>query len=452
MIRLAPSRTDKLPSAADSLGQGMYQRAKYLIPGGTQLLSKRPEMFLPGQWPAYYAQAKGVEVVDLDGLRYIDMSLMGVGACVLGYADPDVDEAVKTAVDQGVMCTLNAPEEVLLGELLCELHPWAQMVRYAKSGGEAMAIAVRIARAHTRRDRVAFCGYHGWSDWYLAANLGTEHALDGHLLPGLDPAGVPRGLQGTALPFHYNRLDELKNIVDAHRTELAAIVLEPQRGQEPEEGFLEEVRDLATEIGAVLIFDEITTGFRVTTGGIHLTLGVNPDVAVFAKAMANGYPMAAVIGRSEVMEDAQSTFISSTNWTERTGLAAALATIRKHRRGHVAAHIMAIGNMVKTGWEKMAHHAGLPLSHDGLPSLAHFRFDHEENLALVSLFSQAMLAKGFLAGDQCKPSFAHQADHVEEYLEAVSEAFRILVEAVAWGNVTGYLQGPVAQRGFYRLT
>ena len=193
-------------------------------------------------------------------------------------------------------------------------------------------IAVRIARAHTKRDTVAFSGYHGWCDWYLAANLGDEDALDGQLMPGLDPAGVPRGLKGTALPFHYNRLDELKAIVDAHRGELGAIVMEPQRGQAPDPGFLEAVRDIATDIGAVLIFDEVTTGFRMADGGIHLLLGINPDIAVFAKSMANGYPMAAIVGVGPVMEAAQSTFISSTNWTERVGTVAALATIRKFRR------------------------------------------------------------------------------------------------------------------------
>ena len=247
------------------------------------------------------------------------MSMMAIGACVLGYADPDVDGAVKAAIDAGSASTLNAPEEVELAELLCELHPWADMVRYARAGGEAMMIAVRIARAHTRRDKVAFSGYHGWCDWYLAANLADEAALDGQLMPGLDPAGVPRGLKGTALPFHYNRLDQLKAIVDANRGELGAIVMEPQRGEAPAPGFLEAVRDIATDIGAVLIFDEVTTGWRMTDGGIHTLLGVNPDIAVFAKAMANGYPMAAIIGTSPVMEAAQSTFISSTNWTERVG-------------------------------------------------------------------------------------------------------------------------------------
>jgi len=432
-------------------GQELYRRAKKLIPGGTQLLSKRPEMFLPGYWPSYYAQARGVEVVDLDGNVYVDMSIMGVGACVLGYADPDVDGAAKAAIDNGSMCTLNAPEEVELAELLCELHPWAQMVRYARAGGEAMSMAVRIARAHTRRDKVAFCGYHGWTDWYLAANLAEDDALDGHLMPGLEPAGVPRGLKGTALPFHYNRLDQLKAIVDAHRSELAAIVMEPQRGQKPVPGFLEEVRDIATEIGAVLIFDEITTGFRMTAGGIHLLLGVHPDIAVFAKAMANGYPMAAVIGTEEVMQAAQSTFISSTNWTERIGPVAALATIRKYCRENVADHLIRMGNLVATGWQRAAEKTGLRLHTSGLPSLTHFSLEYEDELTLMTLFTQIMLEKGYLAWNQFKPSLAHQVLHIEKYLAAVTDAFAILAEAIRRGDAYNRLKGPPARRGFYRL-
>ncbi|RMH08886.1 MAG: aminotransferase class III-fold pyridoxal phosphate-dependent enzyme [Nitrospirae bacterium] len=439
-------------SMACSTGQNLYRKAKTLIPGGTQLLSKRPEMFLPDQWPAYYLMAKGIEVIDLDGNRYRDMSLMGVGACALGYADPDVDEAVKAAVDNGIMCTLIAPEEVTLAELLCVLHPWAQMVRYAKSGGEAMAMAVRIARAATQREKIAFCGYHGWMDWYLAANLAEEHALDGHLLPGLEPLGVPRGLRGTALPFHYNRFDQLKAIVDRWGHELAAIVMEPQRSNPPMPGFLENVRDLATEIGAVLIFDEITTGFRVATGGIHLLLGVDPDLAVFAKAMANGYPMAAVLGTERVMGAAQTTFISSTNWTERVGLAAAIATIRKYQREPVVAHLAEMGRIVQMGWQKAADQVGLRLRVEGHPSLCHFRFEHTASDKLHTLFTQLMLERGYLASDQFKPSFAHRSNHLAEYLEVTSEVFLILAQALAGDDVNRFLKGPPVQRGFYRLT
>ncbi|MFB3901879.1 MAG: aminotransferase class III-fold pyridoxal phosphate-dependent enzyme [Acidobacteriota bacterium] len=427
-------------------GERLYQRARQLIPGGTQLLSKRPELYLPEGWPAYYQSAQGVRVTDLDGRVFTDMSMMGIGACVLGYADPEVDEAAISALRRGVLCTLNAPEEVELAELLCEIHPWAGMVRFARSGGEAMSIAVRLARASTGRDKVAFCGYHGWTDWYLAANLGDHDALDGHLLPGLDPRGVPRSLKGTAFPFHYNRIEELEEIVAAHGSELAAIVMEPQREHPPENGFIQRVRQIAQRVGAVLVFDEITTGFRMTSGGIHLLLGIEPDVAVFAKAMANGYAMAAVIGRTDVMEAAKTTFISSTNWTERIGPAAALATIRKHRREKVAEHLKRIGRRVQQGWGRAAAAAGLEIEVGGLPSLSHFSFRHPNSHVLRTLFTRLMLDRGFLAYSQFKPCFAHTDADVDRYVEAVAEALLLLA--------SGELQPAetAAERGFYRLT
>jgi glutamate-1-semialdehyde 2,1-aminomutase len=431
--------------------QELFSRACKLIPGATQLLSKRPSLFLPDQWPAYFSSARGVEVTDLEGRTYIDMSMMGIGACVLGYADPDVDGAVKTAIDRGVASTLNAPEEVELAELLTQLHPWAQMVRYARSGGEAMAIAVRIARAHTGRDKIAFCGYHGWSDWYLAANLLEDDALGDYLLTGLEPRGVPRGLLGTALPFHYNRVDQLKEIVSANRNQLAAVVMEPQRGLSPVAGFLEEVRNIAAESGAVLIFDEITTGFRMTDGGIHLTLNVNPDIAVFAKAIANGYAMAAIIGTESVMQAAQSTFISSTNWTERIGPVAAIATIHKFSQENVAHHLIDIGTQVLQGWSAAAEETGLDLEGGGLPSLCHFAFEHPDELVLTTLFTQLMLDRGYLAYNQFKPSYAHTKKHVEHYLNAVEESFEIIVDALRQGDAAKRLKGPAAKRGFYRL-
>ena len=433
-------------------GQELYKKARKIIPGGTQLLSKRPEMFLPELWPAYYKKAKGVNVTDLDGNEYIDMSIVGVGACILGYADKEVDDAVKQAIDNGITATLNCPEEVELAELLCELHPWAEMVRYARSGGEAVSMAIRIARAATGRDKVAFSGYHGWCDWYLAANLGENDALDGQLMPGLEPAGVPRGLKGTALPFHYNKLEELEKIVSEHEKELAAIIMEPERGMAPEPGFLESVRKIASSVGAVLIFDEITSGFRMNTGGIHLRFGVNPDIAVFAKSMANGYPMAAVIGKEEVMEAAQSTFISSTNWSERTGPAAALATIRKFEREKVAEHLINIGEKIQNGWKEAADDAGLKIDVTGIPPLSHFSFEYENDLAISTLFTQEMLKRGFLAWNQFKSSYAHTDIHVEKYLKEVREVFVEIVRAIENDQVEKLLEGPIAQRGFYRLT
>ena len=434
------------------MGQSLYARACKRIPGGTSLLSKRPEMFLPKQWPSYYSRAQGVEVWDLDGNRYIDMSLSGIGTCILGYADPDVNRAVKAAIDAGSMSTLNCPEEVELADLLCMLHPWAEMVRYARSGGEAMAIAVRIARARTRRDCIAFCGYHGWHDWYLAANLAEDDALDGHLLSGLNPTGVPRGLVGTAMPFRYNQIDELKAIVFSYRKELAAIVMEPIRDRNPEPGFLEEIRGIANEIGAVLIFDEITSGFRLTTGGAHLLFDVEPDIAVFAKAISNGYPMAAVIGEENVMEAAQETFISSTNWTERIGPCAALATILKHQRLEVAKHLDRVGRLVQKGWFKAAKLMGLNIHVGGIPPLGHFTLDCKNSQAAHTLFTQTMLEHGFLAGKGFYATHAHQDMHVEAYLKAVENAFSIIAQAIEQNTVFDKLKGPVAHTGFQRLT
>lgn len=433
-------------------GPALYRRAKRLIPGGTQLLSKRPEMFLPGTWPAYYARAKGAEVWGLDGRRFIDMSLMGIGSCVLGYADDDVDAAARAAIEAGVMCTLNAPEEVELAELLCEIHPWADRVRYTRTGGEAMAVAVRISRAATGRDVVAFCGYHGWHDWYLAANLAREGGLDGHLLPGLEPTGVPRALTGTALPFHYNDLSELERIVLRAGDDLAAIVMEPMRSELPAPGFLERVRAIADEAGAVLVFDEVSSGFRDIAGGIHLRLGTTPDVAVFAKAMSNGYPMAAIVGRAAVMEAAQRTFVSSTFWTDRIGPATALATIRKHRAEAVGEHLEAIGGHIHAGWSEAARRHGLRISIQGTRPLGHFTFDHgDDALAMYTAFDQLLLDRGFLASKNFYASHAHTDAQVDGYLAAVDDVFAEVAHALAEGRLNSLLKGPTAHVGFARL-
>ena len=433
-------------------GQKLYRKAKKLIPGGTQLLSKRPEMFLPGEWPAYYSKAKGCEVWDLDGKKYTDMSIMGVGSCILGYADSEVNAAVKKAVDNGSMSTLNAPEEVELAELLTKIHPWADMVRYARTGGEAMAIAERIARAHTGRDVIAFCGYHGWHDWYLATNLARKDSLKEHLLAGLLPAGVPKGLQGTVLPFHYNHVEELEAIVRKAGKNLAAIVMEPIHNVEPKDHFLQKVRRIADKAGAVLIFDEITVGWKLTYGGSHLLYNVNPDIAVFSKAMSNGYPMAAIIGRRAVMEAAQGSFISSTYWTERIGPVAALATLKKMKRIGVAKRLTAAGKKVRTGWTTLAAKHGLDITLGGVIPISSFAFQYgKDSQALKTLFVQEMLDRGFLATNMFFASCAHTDAHIKKYLRAVDEAFATLAQAITTNTIYKKLRGPIAHTGFARL-
>ncbi|MDC0937009.1 aminotransferase class III-fold pyridoxal phosphate-dependent enzyme, partial [Pirellulales bacterium] len=338
IFRENASRELGLNEDSNQRGQTLYARARQIIPGGTQLLSKRPEMFAPERWPPYFAEARDVRVIDIDGREFVDMSSMSVGACLLGYADPDVNAAVSRRVMLGAMSSLNSADEVALAELLLEIHPWADSVRYARGGGEALAVAVRIARASTGRSKIAICGYHGWQDWYLAANVSVETGHDplaGHLLAGLKPAGVPRELAGTVLPFRYNCPDELDAIVARHGADLAAIVMEPTRHQSPEPGFLEKVRQLADRTGAVLVFDEVSAGWRICLGGAHLQFEVRPDMAVFSKAIANGYPMAAILGVRTVMQAAQESFISSTMWTDGVGPAAALATLRKFQQHDV---------------------------------------------------------------------------------------------------------------------
>ena len=431
-------------------GQELWNRAKHIIPGGTQLLSKRSELFLPDQWPAYFKKAKGVEVWDLDGKRYIDMSIMAVGTCILGHADDDVNRAVKRVIDEGSMSTLNSPEEVELAELLLSLHPWAGMVRFGRSGGEAMAIAVRIGRAHSGKDKVAFCGYHGWHDWYLAANLADDKALDGHLLPGLKPLGVPRALKGTALPFNYNHVEELEQIIA--QNDIGVIVMETIRDREPQNDFIGKVRAIADRVGAVLIFDEITCGFRMTIGGTYTLYHVEPDIVVYGKAISNGYPMAVIIGRKEVMDAAQESFISSTYWTERIGPAASLATIAKMKKHNVPAHLGQIGNMIKKGWQEMADKHGLKITVTGIAALPTFAFNYQNSLALQTLFTQELLKRGYLASKHIYVSYSHTEKHVADYLNNVDEVFGIMEKALKNNNVSEQLEWPLAQEGFKRLT
>lgn len=430
-------------------GQKLWKRAKTLIPGGNMLLSKRAEMFLPNQWPAYFSKAKGCRVWDLDGNEYIDMSIMGIGTNTLGYGHPEVDDAVRATVGAGNMATFNCPEEVYLAEKLVELHPWADMVRFARSGGEANAIAVRIARAAAGKDKVAICGYHGWHDWYLAANLGDGENLDGHLLPGLEPRGVPRVLRETVLPFSYNCFDELEALVD--REDIGVIKMEVTRNEGPRDNFLEKVRELATRRGIVLIFDECTSGFRQTFGGIYKLYGVEPDMALFGKALGNGYAITAVIGRRSVMESAQSTFISSTFWTERIGPSAGLKTLEVMAREKSWERITAIGTEVRTRWAALAEKHGLKIKLSGIPALSTFAFEGPDALAYKTLLTQEMLAKGYLASTLFYACTEHTPEIVDGYFAALDPVFGLIRECEDGRDVMSLLKGPICHAGFKRL-
>ena len=430
-------------------GQKLWSRAKKIIPGGNMLLSKRAEMFLPDLWPTYFSKSKGCKVWDLDGNEYIDMSIMGIGTNILGYGHPEVDEAVKKTVDLGNMSTLNCPEEVYLAEKLIELHPWADMVRFARSGGEANAIGIRIARAATGRDKVAVCGYHGWHDWYLSANLGDGENLAGHLLPGLDPRGVPKNLQGTVFPFNYNNLSELEALVAKH--DIGVIKMEVVRNKGPEDNFLQKVRKLATDKKIVLIFDECTSGFRQANGGLHKIYGVEPDMAMFGKAMGNGYAITAIIGRREIMEAAQTTFISSTFWTERIGPTAALKTLEVMERLQSWDVITQTGLGVRKRWHELAIKYSLPIEHWGLPALTGFSFVSPNNLAYKTLITQEMLAKGYLASNSIYICTEHTPTIINSYFAALEPIFKTIQECENGRDVRNLLRGPICHGGFKRL-
>lgn len=430
-------------------GQKLWKRAKQVIPGGNMLLSKRAEMFLPDQWPAYFSKAKGCQVWDLDGNQYTDMSIMGIGTNILGYGHPEVDAAVHRTVDAGNMSTFNCPEEVYLAEKLIELHPWADMARLARSGGEANAVAIRIARAASGRDKVAICGYHGWHDWYLSVNLGDDKGLDGHLLPGLEPNGVPRNLRGTVFPFNYNNYAELEALVNEH--DIGVIKMEVVRNNGPQDNFLHKVRQLATERGIVLIFDECTSGFRQTFGGLHKMYGVEPDMAMFGKALGNGYAITATIGRREVMEAAQSTFISSTFWTERIGPTAALATLDVMARVQSWERITQTGLTIRERWQQLADKHGLGVDHWGLPALTGFSFRSQNALAYKTLITQEMLAQGFLASNSVYVCTEHTPAVVDAYFAALDPVFALISECEEGRDISQLLKGPVCHGGFKRL-
>jgi glutamate-1-semialdehyde 2,1-aminomutase len=413
------------------------------------LLSKRAEMFLPDQWPAYFSKAKGCRVWDMDDNEYIDMCIMGIGTNTLGYGHPEVDAAVLDTIAAGNMATLNCPEEVWLAEKLIELHPWADMARFTRGGGEANAVAIRIARAASGKDKVAICGYHGWHDWYLSANLSDDKNLDGHLLPGLEPRGVPRELKGSVLPFNYNNFAELEALVNQH--DVGTIKMEVIRNAQPHDDFLHKVRELATARGIVLMFDECSSGFRQTFGGIHKMYDVEPDLAMFGKALGNGYAINAVIGRREVMEAAQSTFISSTFWTERIGPSAALKTLDVMERVKSWEQITRIGEDISNRWQALAKQYELGISTSGIPAFTAFSFNSDRALAYKTLITQEMLAKGYLASNTVYTCTEHTPDIVDGYFEALEPIFALIRACEDGRDVMKLLKGPICHAGFKRL-
>ncbi len=428
----------------------LYKKAKKLIPGGVSLFSKRPENILPKLWPTYFLKTNGLNVWDLNKRKYEDF-FFSVGQNILGYNNKHVDRVVKKICNSGTMSSLNCSEEVFLAEKLTEMHPWSDMVKFARTGGEANSIAIRIARAATGNDKVAICGYHGWHDWYLSANLKNKDNLNVHLLKGLLIDGVPKNLKGTIFPFRYNNFEELENIVK--KNNIGTIKMEVKREVEPNKGYLQKIRKLCNKRGIVLIFDECTSGFRESYGGLHKLYGVNPDIAIFGKALGNGYAITAIVGKKEIMRSAQNSFISSTFFTERIGPAAALETLKIMKKEKSWEQITNFGRQIKNSWKQLADTHNIKLNIAGIDALPFFTFHNiKNNLSYKTLIAQEMLKENYLSTNLVYVSILHNKNRIQKYINKLDKVFKIIKRCENGESIKKYLSTQSCNPSFKRLT
>ncbi len=431
----------------------LQNHAHKIIPGLSGILGKRPEMYLPGgKWPTYYSKAKGINIWVLKGQKYLDFTMLGVGSCVFGYSDNDINKVAIEVIKGGPLTTLNPIEEVELAEMLIDIHPWADQVKTARTGGEMMSMAVRIARASTGKSKILFCGYHGWHDWYLSSNLSKKDSLKDHLLPGLEPIGVPYEMTGSVIPFKFNNWTDLNKVIKKNIKDAAAVIIEPARDRLVDKEFIKEIRKLCSKNNSVLIFDEITSAWRNETAGIHKEIGVNPDMAAFGKTISNGVPMAALIGKREIMENAKKTFISSTNWSERLGPATAVKFLKKHKRENAGKILIHNGKKIRRIWEKASENAGLDLKISGIYPLSSFKIVTDDWPIVITYFIQEMLKHNILASDRCYSNTCQNERSLKIYEAACYEVFLKISKYLNQNTLKSKLEGPVKQMGFKRLT
>ena len=431
-------------------GQKYWSRAKNIIAGGNHLFTKRPEMFLPNRWPTYYTKAKGCYIWDLENKKYTDISLMGVGTNILGYCNNTVDNQVIKKLKNSNLSTLNSYDEVLLAEKLIEMHPWFDMARFTRSGGEANAVAIRIARAASGKDNIAVCGYHGWHDWYLSANIQNRKNLDGLLMKGLLDDGVPKNLKNTVFPFHYNDFNSLKKIIN--KNNIGVIKMEVMRNQKPKNNFLKKVREIANKKNIILIFDECTSGFRETFGGLHIKEKVYPDMTILGKALGNGYAINAILGKREIMECVQNTFISSTFWTERSGPVAALQTLKLMEKLKSWKIISNMGKDIKKNWKKIAKKNNIKIEISGIDALPSFQIKHVNWIKFKTYITQEMLKKNMLASNTIYVSTSHNQKIIKRYYNELDKIFSKINMCINGDEeINRILETKESKTGFYRL-
>jgi glutamate-1-semialdehyde 2,1-aminomutase/spore coat polysaccharide biosynthesis protein SpsF len=415
-------------------------KAERLIPSCTQTFSKGPTQFVQGASPVYLARGQDCYVWDVDGNKYIDYA-MALGPIILGYNEPSVTEAVTRQVKEGTIFSLPHPLEIDVAELLTHLIPCAEMVRFGKNGSDATAGAVRLARAATGRELIACCGYHGWHDWYIGTTTRNQ--------------GVPKAVQALTIPFDYNNLESLQRVFAEHPRQVAAVIMEPVGVVEPQPEFLQAVRELTHGEGALLIFDEVITGFRLALGGAQEYFGVTPDLACFGKGMANGFPLSAIVGRQEIMQGFDEVFFSFTFGGETLSLAAAAATMTALRTKPVIPHLWEQGRRLKDGYNLLARESGVERWTEclGLPPRTVIMFRDEtgaESLLRKSLFQQECLKRGILFSGGHNICYSHHPKDIDDTLRVYRQVMGILAEAIETGTVGERLEGPPVEPVFRR--
>ena len=400
-------------------GVSLYNYAKKIIPGGTTLFSKRSELHLPNKWPAYFTKANKINVWDLKGNKYLDM-FFAVGTSILGYNNDKIKKSVLKNINKGNLTTLNCPEEVFLAKQIVQHHPWSSMAKFTRGGGEANALAIRIARSNTKKKNIAFCGYHGWHDWYLSANLGSKKNLDQHLMPGLNYEGIPENLKNTSFPFPYNDFEYLLKLIK--QKNIGIIKMEVMRNLEPQDNYLQKIRKICNEKKIILIFDECTSGYRENMGGIHLKYKVNPDMAIFGKALGSGFAINAIIGKRNIMKKAENTFISSTFWGERVGYTAALSSIKEFKRLKIFKKIESNGKLIKSIWLDLSKKYNVPIKVTGRNSILSFEFckNHTQR---KTYFTQEMLKNKILATNLIYITIFHNKKNIKKYIKILEKVF-----------------------------
>lgn len=403
-----------------NINKKTWERSKKIILRGNSLFSKNPENFSK-DWPAYFDKAKGCEIWSIDKKKYTDYSYMGIGTNILGYSNSKIDNHVKKIISKGTMSTLNCVEEVSLSQKLIKMHPWSSMCKFTRTGAEASAVAIRIGRIYSKKNKIAICGYHGWHDWYLSVNLKGKKKLDTHLFKNLNIDGVDKNLKNSSVAFKHNDLNSFKRIVRKNK-DIGVVIMEVERFEEVNKKFLQYIRNYTKKNKIALIFDECTSGFRQTFGGLHLKYKINPDICILGKALGNGYPINAVIGRRQIMHKAEKSFISSTFWSDRIGPAAALKTLEIMEKERSWVKLKNLGKFFKKKFRFVLNKNNIAGDVIGNGSLLQFKLSKVNDMYLKKYLASEMLKKNILASNVIYLSTAHSEKLLEKFFNQLDEA------------------------------